>query len=585
MRRWGWLAAALVCAALWTPAPSWAAGSLAPPTCGPKDNPTGIADVDGQVSAADRVSGRWMQSYTCNLELVGQEIGEGTSWQNASYDTCDYYDTSGSSNQQQLGSRTVDVSDPAHPKTTAILHTPAMDDPWESLKVNHRRGLLAGVENAGPGFSIYDVTQDCKHPKHLASIQTTVTGGTGHAGAFAADGMTYYGTTPGDIYAIDVRDPTHPKDFFRWTPPDAAQLHDLATNDDGTRAYFGGIGRLAGGDTPADRNPNNGLQIIDISDIQNRVKNPQPKLIGKVYWKDGGVSQEAFPVSIGGRPFVVFADELGPYGIEDQEGRARACAQGLPPFGMARLIDISDETKPVIASRLMLQVDDPDNCASTIGDNSAEAIFSYDTHYCSVDNVHDTSYVACDQFQSGVRVYDVRDPYHPREVAYYIPPARQAPAGSNFSAGAGGIGDWAPSKPQWHHGDELWVTTMNNGFQVLRFTNGLRFASPSSDKQLADQPVPASTPAAPEPRQAVARCMASLRLRVKAPRGRRLRSATIYVDGRRVRTVRGRALRRPVVLRGLNRRAVEVRMVLRTTGGRTISRIKSYRLCHRRRRP
>src|SRR3954465_12489892 len=111
--------------------------------------------------------------------------------------------------------------------------------------------------------------------------------------------------------------------------------------------------------------------------------------------------------------------------MEGGEGRARACAQGLPPFGMARLIDISDETHPKIASRLMLQVDDPDNCATTIGDNSAEAIFSYDTHYCSVDDVHNTSYVACDQFQSGVRVYDVTDPYHPKEGAYYHPPARR----------------------------------------------------------------------------------------------------------------------------------------------------------------
>jgi hypothetical protein len=576
--RAAWMAAAAIAVTMVIPAAAGAEGSLAPPACGPNDNATGMAGVDGQVSLADRASGRWMTSYNCNLELVGQEVGEGASWQNASYGDCDYYDTSGSSNQEHPGTRVVDVSDPAHPKTTEILHTPAMDDPWESLKVNHKRGLLAGVENGGPGFSIYDVTQNCRHPRHLSTIETTETDATGHAGAFAYDGLTYYGTTLGDVYAIDVRDPGHPKDFFRWTPPDAVQIHDVSTNEDGTRMYIGGIGRTSGADTPADSQPNNGLQIVDVSSIQRRARNPEPKLVGSVYWNDGGVSQEPFPVKIAGRPYIVYTDELGPYGIEDQEGRARACAQGLPPYGMTRLIDISDESKPKVVSKLMLQVNDPDNCASTIHDNSGEALFSYDVHYCNADDVDDAHYVACGHFQSGIRVFDVSDPANPRNVAYYIPPAATPPAGSNFNAGAGGIGEWAPSKPQFHRGNELWVSTMNNGFQVLRFTNGLRFASPSSDEELATSPTTAQatrTPAVPK------RCRHTLRIRLKAPRGQRLRSAKVYLNGRRVKTVRGKRLRRPVVLRKLNRRSVEVRIVMKTRSGRTIVRVRNQKLCGR----
>jgi hypothetical protein len=302
------------------------------------------------------------------------------------------------------------------------------------------------VQNAGPGFSIYDVTKDCKHPRHLASIETTETDSSGHGGAFAADGATYYGTLPGDIYAIDVSDPAKPKDFFRWTPPDAAQAHDLTTNEDGTRLYVGGIGRLAGGDTPADTSPANGLQIFDVTDIDQRKKNPSdPKLVGSVYWTDGGVSQEAFPVRIGGKRHIVFTDELGPYGIEMEEGRARACAQGLPPYGMTRIIDISDETKPKVVSKLMLEVNDPANCHTTIADNANEAIFDYDVHYCNVDNVNDTHYVACGHFQSGIRVFDVSDPANPRNVAYYVPPARETNTGSNFSSGTPSIGEWAGS--------------------------------------------------------------------------------------------------------------------------------------------
>jgi hypothetical protein len=39
-------------------------------------------------------------------------------------------------------------------------------------------------------------------------------------------------------------------------------------------------------------------------------------------------------------------------------------------------------------------------------------------------------------FNAGVRAYDVRDPYAPREIAYFVPPA---PAGS--PAGAPQIND------------------------------------------------------------------------------------------------------------------------------------------------
>jgi hypothetical protein len=387
--------------------------------------------------------------------------------------------------------------------------------------------------------------------------------------------MTYYGSNLGDLYAIDVSDPSKPKDFFRWTPPDAVQLHDLATNADGMRGYLGGIGRSAGADTPLDANPNNGLQIVDLSDIKLRRKNPEIRLVGKVYWTDGGVSQEAFPVKIGGRPYVVYTDELGPYGIEMEAGRARACAQGLPPYGMTRLIDISDETKPKVVSKLMLEVNDPANCATTIGDNANEAIFDYDVHYCNVDNIEDTKLIACGHFQSGIRVFDVSDPANPRNVAYYIPPAAQTNTGSNFNAGAPSIGEWAGSKPQFHNGNELWVATMNQGFQVLRFTNGISFGK-SSDEELASA---ATTAPSTKPPAVKRRCRTTLTLRLKAPRGKKLRSAKIYVNGRRVKTVTGRALRKRVTLRKLNRRSIEVRTVLTTRGGRKYARTKVYSLC------
>ena len=72
---------------------------------------------------------------------------------------------------------------------TAYLDDPAMLDPHETLKTNVRRKLLAGAQNNGPGFAVYDVS-DCRHPVLKASIE--LPGSQGHMGNFAPDGLTYY---------------------------------------------------------------------------------------------------------------------------------------------------------------------------------------------------------------------------------------------------------------------------------------------------------------------------------------------------------------------------------------------------------
>ena len=69
------------------------------------------------------------------------------------------------------------------------------------------------------------------------------------------------------------------------------------------------------------------------------------------------------------------------------------------------------------------------------------------------------------------------------------------------------------------------------------------------------------------------------RIRLRAPRGERLASARVYVNGRRVRMLRGRRLRAPVDLRGLPRGTVRVKVVARTRAGRRIVAQRRYRTC------
>lgn len=81
----------------------------------------------------------------------------------------------------------------------------------------------------------------------------------------------------------------------------------------------------------------------------------------------------------------------------------------------------------------------------------------------------------------------------------------------------------------------------------------------------------------PSPKRCVSRRRFTIRL--TAPRGQRLRSATVFVGRKRARVLRGSRLRARIDLRGLPRGTVRVKIVARTTAGRTVEQVRRYRTC------
>jgi hypothetical protein len=160
-------------------------------------------------------------------------------------------------------------------------------------------------------------------------------------------------------------------------------------------------------------------------------------------------------------------------------GYQAACAAGLPVFNMARILDISDETSPKLVSRLMLETHDPANCAKVLPDLAGLSSFTYGSHYCSVDNRHNATTLACGYFNSGIRVFDIRDPTRPKEIAYFNPAGTTTPSqGSNHFARSG---PWVAGGPDWCNAQirldaataSLQTTCQDNGFLSLKFTNGV----------------------------------------------------------------------------------------------------------------
>jgi hypothetical protein len=84
--------------------------------------------------------------------------------------------------------------------------------------------------------------------------------------------------------------------------------------------------------------------------------------------------------------------------------------------------------------------------------------------------------LACSFQHAGLRVFDVRDPYHPKEIAYWKPPARRTaflPSAGSWAEGVDRTVDKIAHWARWRkHGRELhlWTVSDGNGFQILRFT-------------------------------------------------------------------------------------------------------------------
>jgi LVIVD repeat len=446
--------------------------------------------LQGQTTAWERESGDSEGGYNCNLELVGQFRGEGAFSQDgpAYYAHCAYMATENKALQQHPGIVVIDVSDPTNPVPTAYLDdTPAGLNPHENVKVNQKRGLLGLAESNGPNFAVYDLTQDCTHPKLASSI--TVPGSSGHMGGWAEDGKTYYiGQSftgiGGTMAIVDVTDPYNAQPLPTWTFTGNGRPHDLSTNKEGTRLYagqagaYGTVGNTAFGTGP------DGLVILDVSDYQFRRPDPQIKVVSTVFWDDQGTAEQMLPLYYSnGHSYIVSTDESG--GQNGVGGLAAACARGASPYGYSNIIDITDETNPKIVSKIMLEVHDPANCETFLSEppEVGAGNLDYSTERCAPDRPDNPTMLACGSRGTGTRVYDVRDILHPKEIAYWKGPAPRTaflPGSGQWSPGVdrtvekqAGLARFVKVPAADGKGRELhlWIVGDGNGFQVLRFTD------------------------------------------------------------------------------------------------------------------
>src|SRR3954447_2865065 len=423
--------------------------------------------TQGRAPSADYSSGRAAQGYTCNTEAVGH-YGKSGGFKVLRYvdpagHVCAYYDSTllfpkdAVTNAEGPGVFVLDMTDPSHPVVTDTLKTPAMLSPHESLLLNDERGLLVadmGYPSFNPGFvDVYSLSADCRHPVLESSAPMGVLG---HESAFAPDGRTFYVSSTGGqtLTAVDLTDPKVPTVVFAKFGVD---FHGMRLSDDGNRLYVADIGGANSG-----YGSSAGLTVIDVSQIQERVPNPQVTTVSHLTWPTVSIPQVPIPMTIAGHRYLLEVDEYTAHTVGQQAFQYDA----NDPVGAARIINIDDEERPYVASDLRLAVNQPENRGGDQkGDPGANfAAQGYAGHYCSVPREVDPGIVACSFIASGERIFNVEDPANPYEVGYF-----NKPATTGYPTGG-----YAMSQAAWDLSDHsLWYTDGGTGLWVVRITNGM----------------------------------------------------------------------------------------------------------------
>jgi hypothetical protein len=349
----------------------------------------------------------------------------------------------------------LDVTDPTAPEL--CTYVPGPENSW-TIQIQVADGkMIAGLERIAPGwggidgqpfaegFLIFDVTEPTK-PREIGQFQTGSTGthrnfydggNLVHAAA-GAPGMT------GKIYRIvDIADPAKPREVGRFSLPEQAggttaglkfSLHGPA-HIEGDRAY------LPYGD--------GGGIILDVSDLS------QPRMISQLAFRGITATQGIHTFLPLSRRKIAF--------INDEAIREN----GDETLNMAGIVDISNESQPRLISLFPLPEPPPESGLKNFyekGGRFGPHNHHHPNHQACLEQRDDVAYLT--YFNAGLRVYDIRDPRGPKEIAYFIPADPKTRIGVK------------PSKLVAQTEDVLvdrrgciYITDKNHGIHILKLKN------------------------------------------------------------------------------------------------------------------
>ena len=330
------------------------------------------------------------------------------------------------------GTSIVDVTEPRQPRLLAhIPGEPGQGETGGAQMVRACSGetlphgdksktyLLRTYGNAG--HEVWDVTDPSK-PALLATIVKGLKGT--HKSWWECDsGIAYLVSglegwrTRRMTQVFDLSDPAHPKHIRNFglsgqqpgTQGDVpTELHGMiSTGPKGNRIYFGYGTNKAG--------------ILQIVDREKLLKGPPEPTeanlnypqVGRLELPPTNGAHTTFPLL--GMEVAEFAKDKGgarrDFAVIVDESLVNECQE---PRQMVWIADISSEAKPFNISSWTVPEASGNFC-------SRGGRFGAHSSNENMSPIYYKRVVFIAFFNAGVRALDVRDPYHPREIGYYIP--------------------------------------------------------------------------------------------------------------------------------------------------------------------
>jgi hypothetical protein len=350
----------------------------------------------------------------------------------------------------------LDVTDPSSPNHVAFV--PGPENTW-TIQIQVAEGkMITALERIPPGWGgaegqnysegvlIWDVSDPAK-PAQLGHYRT---GSSGTHRNFYDGGslMHVAGGAPGfegKIYQIvDISDPNKPKQISYF----ALEEQRSGATKIGAKFSCHGPAHVEGDRAYLSYGDGGGI-IVDISDIRN------PRLVSQLMFR-GICSQQGIHtyLPLPRRKLALINDEA-------------IAEDGEENLNMVGLVDIRDESNPRLLSLFPQPLPPPESRLKNFfekGGRFGPHNQHHSNHQACLEDRDDLAYLT--YFNAGLRVYDIRDPRTPREIAYFVPPDPPRRIGTKPSRLVPQTEDVLVDRRGF-----IYITDKNLGIYVLRLKN------------------------------------------------------------------------------------------------------------------
>jgi len=302
------------------------------------------------------------------------------------------------------------------------------------------------TKRAGPGagfragLSIFDVAKNPAKPREIAFLEMPGIGVNRlwwAGGRFAYVSAHFDGFTDHILCIVDLQNVTKPEIVSRWWLPGMHRAGgETPANPPGKRYALHHM--IVAGDRGYAAWRDGGFTIHDVSDASS------PKLLSHVNWSPPYPGGTHTPLPLPNRKLAIVADE----------SNADFCAKGL---FYSWIVDVRADANPVPIATLPTPAG-RDFCAMgnfgphNLHENRPGSFVSEEIVFATY---HD----------AGLRVFDIRDAYAPREIASWIPPlpAKMLDPRPNVTRSALTCDCFVTSEGL------MYVTDWNAGLHVLQY--------------------------------------------------------------------------------------------------------------------